>query len=349
MNPSRFAENISGVSNSSSNNQNLSSNSSSILRSSSPSRPRLHKMRKQFNSESFKLPGASGSGFGSGSNPFLVGTNRFGYESGGGSSSNAFVFGTKKNALGNNVVDEMRKLKIGSEKEGNNVGGLGGKDMESWLEIELRKKLSVKEGGEVDGKKFVFSSSKERSFSFEEFEFEYDSAGPTDMGRMTSGIFVNDKQDGNMGDDKFNNLGKAVPTEFTFQAAMEGKYASGGHVSVDQPKEDARASETGSSSSSFSSCGVHFQSVNNASEVFGTDRLDKKNEFSFTSTKDGLGTPFVEFKTPLPKANLLMAINEGDVSSRETKEEHSDRGVGAVGPSEDSISGAETESLKSAN
>ncbi|KAJ0083233.1 hypothetical protein Patl1_29517 [Pistacia atlantica] len=162
MNPLRFAEDISGVSNSSSNNPNLSSISSSISRSSSLSRPRLHKMRKQFNSESFKLPGASGSGFGSGSNPFPVGTNRFGYEPGGGSSCNAFVFGTKKNDLGNNVVDEMRKLKIGSEKEGveedmrklnidsaenakssendkgefvfksgNNVGGLGGKDMES--------------------------------------------------------------------------------------------------------------------------------------------------------------------------------------------------------------------------
>ncbi|XP_031272500.1 uncharacterized protein LOC116130971 [Pistacia vera] len=563
MNPSRFAENISGVSNSSSNNPNLSSNSSSISRSSNLSRPRLHKMRKQFNSESFKVPGASGSGFGSGSNPFPVGTNRFGYEPGGGSSSNVFVFGTRKNDLGNNVVDEMRKLKIGSEKEGvnktndgfvfgsnassdyksvgfdemevevamrklnidsaenakssendkgefvfksgNNVGGLGGKDTESGLEIELQKKLSVKEGGEVNGKKFVFSSSKEkeRSFPFAAKELHdqmknlnlsskneidakineniisnemgrklnignetSDSAGPTDMGRMTSGIFVNDKQDGNMGDNEFNNLGKAVPTEFTFQAAMEGKDARGGHVSVDQPKDDARASETGSSSSSFSSSGVHFLSVDNASKVFGTDRLDKKNEFSFTSTQDGLGTPFVEFKTPLPKANLFsgvdrtlefgakrefvrdmkakkkrgklrqptpvhlrhgqsfvsresvsqenpepsesyspmdistyqetladtlcsretsvasdesfsldndastdsrpavsdvsidkdllvatqhMDINEGDVSSRETKEEHSDRGVSAVGTPEDSISGAETESFKSAN
>lgn len=561
MNPSSFAENMSGFSNSSINNPNLSSNSSSISRSSSLSRPRLHKMRKQFNSESFKLTEVTGSGFGTGFNPFQVGTSRFGLEPSG-SGSSAFVFGAKKSDLGNNVVEEMRKLKIESDKEGvsktndgfvfgsnassdytsvgfeetkveedmrklkidgvenakrsendkaefvfksgNNVGGLGGKDMQSGLENELKTKLSVKESGRVDGKEFVFGRTKESSFSFATNELHdqiknlnmsskneingminenilsnemgrklnigsepSDSAGQTDMRRMSSQIFVRDKQEGNMGDNNFKNLGEAVPTEFTFQAAMEGKDVGGCHVSVDQPKDDAKLSETGSSSSSFSSSGVHFQLVDNESKVFGTDRLDKKNEFGFTSTQDGLGKPFVEFKTPQPKANLFsgvcqtlefgakrefirdtkakkkrgklrqptpvhlwhgqdfvsresashgnsepvesyspmdispyqetvsdtisaretsvasdesfsldndastdsrptvsdvavdedlllaatqrMDINEWDVKSTETKEEHSDRGDGAIGPPEDSVSGAETESYKSAN
>ncbi|KAJ0083878.1 hypothetical protein Patl1_29518 [Pistacia atlantica] len=238
-----------------------------------------------------------------------------------------------------------------------------------------------------------------------------DSAGPTDMGRMTSGIFVNDKQDGNMGDNEFNNLGKAVPTEFIFQAAMEGKDARGGHVSVDQPKDDARSSETGSSSSSFSHLvtlefgakrefvrdmkvkkkrgklrqptpahlwhGQSFVSRESVSQenqepsesyspmdispyqetladTLCSRETSVASDESFSldndaSTDSRPAVSDVSVDEDLLAATQCMDINEGDVSSRETKEEHSDRGVGAVGPPEDSISGAETESFKSAN
>ncbi|KAJ4724351.1 Heat shock protein DnaJ with tetratricopeptide repeat, putative isoform 1 [Melia azedarach] len=126
-----------------------------------------------------------------------------------------------------------------------------------------------------------------------------DSAGQADMGRMSSRVFVKDKQTENLGDKEFQDS--------------------------DQPKDDARLSDSGSLSSSFSSGGLQSQPVDNASKVLDIDRPEKWNAFSFTSKSDGIGIPFVEFNTskldgigmpfvefkiPNPKANVFSGASE---------------------------------------
>lgn len=68
--------------------------------------------------------------------------------------------------------------------------------------------------------------------------------------------------------------------------------ASGRQVFPDKPKEDIRVVQNAASSSSFSSVGINFPMVGNA---FG---VTKRDEFVFTGKKDDSGSSFVEFKTP---------------------------------------------------
>ena len=110
----------------------------------------------------------------------------------------------------------------------------------------------------------------------------------SDAGPSSSRVFVKEKQMGHFGDMSFHDLDKSVPTEFTFQVGMQGKEASGSQVPLDQPKDDAEVGGNVASSSSFSS---------------------SDTEFSYKGKQDGTGLPFVEFKTPKPKANLFSGLN----------------------------------------
>lgn len=490
----------------------FSFNTRSVSNSSKPTRPRLHKTRKQSksNSQNFNFPGVSvsESGTESGFNPFRAepGMGLGAHESLE-KNKGGILFGSRNGFescdIGELKIEEnLRKLKIDGHR-GN---------VESELENELKQKLSkltFKDSGEKDDvKNFVFSGSKKSSDSFAAASELPDqmknlnitskggsgyivgesenmlsnemgrklkigsvssdsSAGQTDMGRMSSHIFVKDKQSTNLGDKKLHDLGKSVPTEVDFQAGLQGKNSGGGEDPVDKAKDGAIPSETASSSSSFSSSGVPFQSVDNASKVPDVDRTDRMNEFSFMSKQDGMAAPFVGFRTPNQKINLFsgagqevefsakrgsvrdtkvkkkrgklrkpisiplwhgqdfvsrdssspedpepsesyspmdvspyqetladtkcsretsvasdesfsldnndastdsqpaapnvavdeelvaaterMDINDEDVEFRDTKEDHSDRGVGSEVPQDESVSGTETESFKSAN
>ncbi|KAH9789979.1 Heat shock protein DnaJ with tetratricopeptide repeat-containing protein [Citrus sinensis] len=468
----------------------FSFNTRSVSNSSKPTRPRLHKTRKQSksNSQNFNFQGFRFQ------NPEpSPGSTHFRAEPGMGlgahesleKNKGGILFGSRNGFescdIGELKIEEnLRKLKIDGHR-GN---------VESELENELKQKLSkltFKDSGEKDDvKNFVFSGSKKSSDSFaaaselpdqmknlnitskggsgyivgesENMLVSSDSsAGQTDMGRMSSHIFVKDKQSTNLGDKKLHDLGKSVPTEVDFQAGLQGK----------NTKDGAIPSETASSSSSFSSSGIPFQSVDNASKVPDVDRTDRMNEFSFMSKQDGMAAPFVGFRTPNQKINLFsgagqevefsakrgsvrdtkvkkkrgklrkpisiplwhgqdfvsrdssspedpepsesyspmdvspyqetladtkcsretsvasdesfsldnndastdsqpaapnvavdeelvaaterMDINDEDVEFRDTKEDHSDRGVGSEVPQDESVSGTETESFKSAN
>ncbi|KDO50439.1 hypothetical protein CISIN_1g039706mg [Citrus sinensis] len=490
----------------------FSFNTRSVSNSSKPTRPRLHKTRKQSksNSQNFNFPGVSvsESGTESGFNPFRAepGMGLGAHESLE-KNKGGILFGSRNGFescdIGELKIEEnLRKLKIDGHR-GN---------VESELENELKQKLSkltFKDSGEKDDvKNFVFSGSKKSSDSFAAASELPDqmknlnitskggsgyivgesenmlsnemgrklkigsvssdsSAGQTDMGRMSSHIFVKDKQSTNLGDKKLHDLGKSVPTEVDFQAGLQGKNSGGGEDPVDKAKDGAIPSETASSSSSFSSSGIPFQSVDNASKVPDVDRTDRMNEFSFMSKQDGMAAPFVGFRTPNQKINLFsgagqevefsakrgsvrdtkvkkkrgklrkpisiplwhgqdfvsrdssspedpepsesyspmdvspyqetladtkcsretsvasdesfsldnndastdsqpaapnvavdeelvaaterMDINDEDVEFRDTKEDHSDRGVGSEVPQDESVSGTETESFKSAN
>jgi len=114
-------------------------------------------------------------------------------------------------------------------------------------------------------------------------DFNRSGAGPS-----SSRVSVKEMQMGHFGDMSFHDLDKSVPTEFTFQVGMQGKDTSGSQVSLDQPKDDAEVGGNVVSSSSFSS---------------------SDTEFSYTSKQVGTGMPFVEFKTPKPKANLFSGLN----------------------------------------
>ncbi|XP_059429535.1 uncharacterized protein LOC132163311 isoform X2 [Corylus avellana] len=111
----------------------------------------------------------------------------------------------------------------------------------------------------------------------------------SDAGPSSSRVFVKEMQMGHFGDMSFHDLDKAVPTEFTFQVGMQGKEVSGSQVPLDRPKDDAEVGGNVASSSSFSS---------------------SDTEFSYTGKQDGTGLPFVEFKTPKPKANLFSGLNQ---------------------------------------
>lgn len=102
----------------------------------------------------------------------------------------------------------------------------------------------------------------------------------------SSGEFVKEMQTGHFGDKLFHDLDKSVPTEFTFQPGLQSKDTSGSQVP-----------------SSFSSSDTDFPPAGSTFER-------PMAEFSFASKQDGIGTPFVEFKTPKPKANIFSGINQ---------------------------------------
>ncbi|KAH7560676.1 hypothetical protein JRO89_XS10G0069400 [Xanthoceras sorbifolium] len=356
--------------------------------------------------------------------------------------------------VANQLPNQMKSVNLNNKNEVN--GRINEKDD---FVFGSKEGISSYHVGEREN---ILSNEMGRKLNIESVTSDY--SGNTDVGSLSSRMFVKDNQTRNLGEKKnFHNLPKSVPREFSFQAAMQ---VNDDQVHVDQQKDEASVSKSASSSFSFSSRGVHSQPVNNTSEVPSMARTGKMNEFGFTSTKAGTGTPFVEFKTPHPKTNIFssvsqklefnakresvkdtkgknrrgklrrptpvqswpahdfisaefasqekpdpaesyspmdvspyrenladlwcsrdnsvasdesfnfddhdasydspptvsndavdedliaatqcMDINEGDVGFRETKKEHPDR-VGSEGPPEESVSGAETESFKSAN
>ncbi|KAK3205214.1 hypothetical protein Dsin_019260 [Dipteronia sinensis] len=161
---------------------------------------------------------------------------------------------------------------------------------------------------QVGGRENILSNEMGRKLNIGSVTCDY--SGNTDVGSLSSRMFVKDNQTRNLGDKKYHDLPKPVPMEFSFQAAMQANDGSGNQVHMDQQKHEASVNDSASSSFSFSSRGVHSQPVNNTSEVPSMARTDKMNEFSSTSTQAGTGTPFVEFKTPHPKTNLFSGVSQ---------------------------------------
>uniref|UniRef100_A0A5B7BJ91 J domain-containing protein n=1 Tax=Davidia involucrata TaxID=16924 RepID=A0A5B7BJ91_DAVIN len=129
-----------------------------------------------------------------------------------------------------------------------------------------------------------------------------ETAGQTQKGFSSSGISVKEMQPGNLGD--------SLPREFTFQAGVQGKSLSGIQVPLDHRNDDTKLHGTTASSSSFSSGSIRFQEVGNVFTVPFVDGSKRKDEFSFTSKWDDIGTPNVEFQTPNRRRNVYSGLNQ---------------------------------------
>ncbi|XP_042483664.1 uncharacterized protein LOC122064035 isoform X2 [Macadamia integrifolia] len=100
-----------------------------------------------------------------------------------------------------------------------------------------------------------------------------------------------------------------IPTPPTFQPGVQGKNLGVGQVPSYQPNDEnvTRVDGAAASSSSFSSTG--YQSAGNVFEMPSTDGAESKSDFSFTSTRDGSGTPFMDFRTPKQNSTFASTAN----------------------------------------
>ncbi|XP_062084102.1 uncharacterized protein LOC133790466 isoform X2 [Humulus lupulus] len=132
----------------------------------------------------------------------------------------------------------------------------------------------------------------------------------SDMGTGTasSNIYAKNMPTGYFGGMLFHNLDKTEHQDSVLHSRMHGTNVSGSQVLPDQPKDEVKMSRgIASSSSSFSSSSCHAQTATNNFEVPAINTPEKKNEFIFTSKREGFGTPSFEFKTA---TNLFSGINE---------------------------------------
>ncbi|XP_043725168.1 uncharacterized protein LOC122671794 isoform X2 [Telopea speciosissima] len=100
-----------------------------------------------------------------------------------------------------------------------------------------------------------------------------------------------------------------IPMPSNFQSGVQGENLGVGQVPSYQPNVENVTGLDGAaaSPSSFSSTG--YQSAGNVFEKPSTDRAESKDDFSFTSTRDGLGTPFTDFRTPKQDSTFVSTTN----------------------------------------
>ncbi|KAL5566683.1 hypothetical protein UlMin_029847 [Ulmus minor] len=215
------------------------------------------------------------------------------------------------------LPDDIRKLNIedpGNRKHGEKVGderfkasenenfcfGLGstenvgslGKKIESDLTSELKKKLNVKETGQLDGGSVIYNAH-DIKFAFGTGRRNDDSVAgsfaatlPDEMRNLNIKEFrkTNEKEM-----PAWKSSGNFDARDFNF--------ASGNHVPA-------------ASSAPFAFSGIPFQTVGSTFGVHAMDRSEKRGDFSFTSKQDFSGIPSVEFKATKPATNLFSSGNE---------------------------------------
>ncbi|KAM6596575.1 hypothetical protein CsatA_007099 [Cannabis sativa] len=223
------------------------------------------------------------------------------------------------------------------------AGGSVNKNIEFELRNELNKKLNIKEetgkpdGGSVrynadDMKKFEFGSrmgidplastlsDQINNLNLKESLNTNDTENPDFLsckdkgsdydGRKPTFFSANMEEEkgsrtGYFGGMLFHKLDKTEHNDSIIHTRMHGKSVSG---SSGQPKSEIKMSGgIASSSSSFSSSSSPAQTATNNFEVPSMNTPEKKNEFIFTSAREGFGTPSFEFKTP---TNLFSGMNE---------------------------------------
>ncbi|KAM3741242.1 hypothetical protein ACB098_08G161200 [Castanea mollissima] len=219
--------------------------------------------------------------------------------------TNVFVFGSRKKgddsfagSSVNALPDQLKSLNI---KETLNT--------KSFEKNEVNIRTNEKENtvlGTSKSTSGLYDGRKEALLSKKMEKLKVGSgAGDSvsDAGPSSSREFVKEMQTGHFSDKLFHDLDKSVPTEFTFQLGMQSKDASGSQAPFNEPKDDTKLGGNVSSPSSFSSSDMGFPPAGSAFER-------PMAEFSFASKQDGIGTPFVEFKTPKPKANIFSGMNQ---------------------------------------
>ncbi|XP_021657184.2 uncharacterized protein LOC110647577 isoform X2 [Hevea brasiliensis] len=250
-------------------------------------------------------------------------------------------------SIGKNVESKLpdelkKKLNIEETKDFNRGSGIssvddvkmsgfrsGAKSLENVLPDEI-KNLNIKDSSDandIDSKTYEkdsFASGSRKgtrsqsgreteNIQLSEMESKLniasaigESSDQTDMGFSSSRIFAKQMQTGNGGVKKFHDFGNSAPMKFTFKGGVQGEEASSSQVPIDQPKVETQPSGLAGPSSAFSSSGLA------GGYAFGlppTGRAEKRDGFIFTSKQDGVGSRFLEFKTPNPKGNLFSGLN----------------------------------------
>lgn len=213
--------------------------------------------------------------------------------------TNMFVFGSCKKgddsfagSSANTLPDQLKSLNI---KENLNTKSYEKNE----VNIRTNERTSQSTSGLYDGRKEALLLKKMEKLKVGSGVGD----SVSDAGPSSSREFVKEMQTGHFSDKLFHDLDKSVPTEFTFQPGMQSKDANGRQAPFDEPKYDTKLGGNVSSPSSFSSSDTGFPPAGSAFER-------PMAEFSFASKQDGIGTPFVEFKTPKPKANIFSGINQ---------------------------------------
>ncbi|KAJ4979280.1 hypothetical protein NE237_010060 [Protea cynaroides] len=224
---------------------------------------------------------------------------------------NTFVFGSGKTSggfsdgsSGTTFLDEMKKL---------NTQGSGNDDG-----IQKTKETNFKAS---NNNKFVFGSSTKSASDGAE------SILPDDMRKLNIGNRMG-AHTGQINTSSFSRtfvketrhdpaVENPIPTPPTFQTGVQGKDLGVGQVPSYQPNDEnvTKLDEAAVSSSSFSTTGSGNQSAGNVFEMPFRDKAENNGGFSFTSTRDGSGTPFMDFRTPkqdstFDSANLFADLKQ---------------------------------------
>ncbi|CAA0815297.1 Heat shock protein DnaJ with tetratricopeptide repeat [Striga hermonthica] len=213
------------------------------------------------------------------------------------------------------LPNKMNKLSVEDSRHDGSLsfgfGGNGGRSSGSLdnmlpqeiknLKIEDSLNSSADDGSSRDDSKFTFKVSRNAG-----------SKPSTGSGPETTPA----KRTENLGGHgNLNNVYGSLNPRFTFQS-LESKNI-GTH----------RNSQNESNSPlppSFTFSGNNFKAVETMPEMPSMDRVEKKVDFSFTSTLNSMAAQPVEFKTPDPKAHALFGLSR----KNETKKDSSkDSGV----------------------
>ncbi|XP_057483978.1 uncharacterized protein LOC130770508 [Actinidia eriantha] len=247
-----------------------------------------------------------------------------------------------------NVKDVNSKLSVRNKthlsfESGKNVGSSFDTSVESELPNELNK-LNIKDAGEIGGGSRSYNADNVKKFTFGDVNkgnSSLDGSSASILPDEMKNLNIKDSVGTSGGEKKVVNVSASDRSGFAFGSTTGATDSFDGRTESMLSDEmvklriarevgdntDQRQTGFGSYALSakealgnfgnkklqdigISPNAVHFQSVQNATEVPCADRPEKKNEFTFASSWDCMGTPHVEFKTPSQKGNIYTDLDK---------------------------------------
>ncbi|PSR90167.1 DnaJ subfamily C member like [Actinidia chinensis var. chinensis] len=248
----------------------------------------------------------------------------------------------------NNVKDVNSKLSVHNKTHlsfgsGKNVVSSFGTSVASELPNELNK-LNIKDAGEIGGGSRSYNADNVKKFTFGDVNKENNSLDESSASILPdemNNLNIRDSVSAYGGEKKEVNVSASDRSGFAFgsttgvSGSFDGRKES--MLSDEMVKlkiarqagDNTGQRQTGFGSSTLSakeglgnfgskklqdignsSSDVQFQSVWNATEVSSMGRPEKKSEFTFASSWDGMGTHNVEFTTPSQKGNIFTDLDK---------------------------------------
>ncbi|GFZ20709.1 heat shock protein DnaJ with tetratricopeptide repeat-containing protein [Actinidia rufa] len=250
---------------------------------------------------------------------------------------------TFKNAKDVNSKLSVRNKTHLSFESGKNVGSSFGTSVESELPNELNK-LNIKDAGDIGGGSRSYNADNVKKFTFGDVNkgnSSFDGSSASILPDEMKNLNIKDSVGTYGGEKKEVNVSASDRSGFAFGSTTGATDSFVGRTESMLSDEMVKlritrevGDNTGQRQTGFGSCAlsakealgnfgskklqdmgisssaVYFQSVQNATEVPCTDRPEKKNEFTFASSWDGMGTPHVEFTTPSQKGNIYTDLDK---------------------------------------